>query len=98
MQDLQGRNSTNNNPYNGKSETISELAHRHLTDENHTTSDEEMKNATVELSEDGKVDDGNIPEAESSTVSPKVNEEGNNGEDTKSETPAFPNPYDVIGS
>ena len=31
-------------------ETISELAHRHIKDRNHTTTDEELRNAKIELS------------------------------------------------
>lgn len=34
-----------------KGETISQLAHRHLLDENHTTTDEELQNVRLELSE-----------------------------------------------
>lgn len=33
-----------------RTETISELAHRHLRDKNHTTTDEELRNARIELS------------------------------------------------
>ena len=32
-------------------ETISELVRRHILDKNHTTSDEELRNAKIELSE-----------------------------------------------
>lgn len=94
MQNSRGLNSTKDNLFNGKSETISELAHRHLTDENHTTSDEEMKNAKVELSENGKGDEGNMPEGFATPN--KVQEEGNDAEDLKSERSSFPNPYDVV--
>ncbi|MDB5249081.1 MAG: hypothetical protein JWQ40_3475 [Segetibacter sp.] len=33
-----------------KGETIRQLAHRHLRDQNHTTTDEELKNALLEFS------------------------------------------------
>jgi hypothetical protein len=34
---------------NNKKETIRELAKRHMLDQSHTTSDEELRNAVVEL-------------------------------------------------
>ncbi len=43
-------------PENVKKETISELAHRHMFDPNHMTTDEELANAMVEFSH---VSDGN---------------------------------------
>ena len=40
-----------------RSETISQLARRHLTDQRHTTTDEELLHAKVELSGSSDVDD-----------------------------------------
>lgn len=36
-------------PKNGKGETVAELVHRHLMDENHVTTDEELRNVQIEL-------------------------------------------------
>ena len=38
---------TSSQPVEG--ETVSELAHRHLQDENHVTTDEELSNAKLEI-------------------------------------------------
>ena len=48
-------NSTNNETSTNATdqranETISQLAHRHIKDRNHTTTDEELRNAKIELS------------------------------------------------
>ena len=41
-------------------ETISELAHRHIKDRNHTTTDEELRNAKIELSNIASINITNI--------------------------------------
>ncbi|MEJ7679718.1 MAG: hypothetical protein WKG06_18040 [Segetibacter sp.] len=48
---MQNNYKTKNNisQKDGKSETISQLARRHLLNENHTTTDEELKNARIEF-------------------------------------------------
>jgi hypothetical protein len=88
-----------------KKETISELAHRHLKDPNHTTTDEELRNATVELTE-------NVEEPESlheidhtpviGSGSDAVNEEADtsNDDDNKkgNRDDDLPNPYSVLSS
>ncbi|MDB5250708.1 MAG: hypothetical protein JWQ40_5102 [Segetibacter sp.] len=85
MQELPLLKPDDKNDYDSKNETISELAHRHLTDENHTTSDEELMNAKVELSSDAKGDNENGAEAA-------------DADDTLSGISPVPNPYDVVSS
>ncbi len=91
------------NSGNGRKETISELADRHLHDQNHTTTDEELRNATVEDDTTVPNLEGSLHEVDNTTVIPplpgeaeddNVNESDN--EDKKDKyTP--PNPYDVLG-
>ena len=85
MQNSPLSKSTDNNESDGKKETISELAHRHLTDENHTTSDEELMNATVEFSSNVKAGDEDVAEAP-------------DDEETLPGKSPLPNPYDVVSS
>lgn len=40
-------------------ETIKELAHRHAKDKNHTTTDDELRNAKIELSNVVSIDANN---------------------------------------
>ena len=80
--------------------TISELARLHLTDPNHTTTDEEMRNATLELTENVEVDEENLYEVDNTTVIPAMSietseEENEEGRHDKDEASA-PNPYDVL--
>lgn len=87
--------------------TISELAKRHLADPDHTTTDEEMKNATIELTESVQVDPGNLTEVDNTTVIPPFDFEKDPGEKTREEVKddekekqhkdSPPNPYDVLG-
>lgn len=90
-----------------KSETISELAHRHLLDENHTTSDEELKNARIEFNDDHDTSiEGlsEMSEIDNNTLLPPLPFEKNNDdldnktsdEDSRKKSP--PNPYDILGS
>ncbi len=91
----------------GKGETISELAHRHLRDQNHTTSDEELRNATVELSDDADRPEGNLYEIDNTTVLPsEANDDDDNINDTRDNERKnkddnddnIPNPYKVLSS
>jgi hypothetical protein len=86
---------------NVQPETISELARRHMQDENHTTSDEEMRNAKVEFSENVAVDDRleQLVAADNETVLPALPGEeatSSDADDNSKQTP--PNPYTVLGS
>ena len=95
-ENLLKKNSTNEK----KSETISELAQRHLKDENHTTTDEELKNAKIEIDNSGTVDDAveKMFEVDNSTVFPsteKVDQDVN--EESKDGPNNLPNPYNVLG-
>ena len=51
-----------------KGETIRQLAHRHLRDENHTTTDEELKNALLELSSYGYSTEENRYQVDNTTT------------------------------
>ena len=91
---------------NGKSakrETISELARRHMQDENHTTSDEELKNAEFEVTDNVTVEDS-LYEVDNTTIFPAMDsekEENDNTDDEKNDEDddrtSFPNPYSVLG-
>ena len=93
----------------GKSETISELARRHMTDENHTTSDAEIRNAKVEFSENVHEDPAleELFEVDNETVFPsfsneedspkKDKDEPEHDSDSQAKT-SPPNPYNVLGS
>ncbi len=69
MQDRHYQTKNNTSLKDGKSETISELARRHLLNENHTTTDEELKNARIEFND--------IFDASSVYLSPIPNENNN---------------------
>ncbi|TDH27012.1 hypothetical protein EXU57_09430 [Segetibacter sp. 3557_3] len=80
------------------SETISNLAHRHLADENHVTTDEEIRNATIEEAEPVQVDEENLYEVDHTTLVPAIpNEPSIEEDDQKDEKRSLPNPYDVLG-
>lgn len=99
MQNEQAFLSENVKPRKGKSETISELAHRHLRDENHTTTDEELRNATVELTDSAEAQDTSLFEVDNATVIPSgTDQEQNNDADLKSKDgdDEVPNPYTVL--
>jgi len=100
MQNEQTSLSDNATPKKGKSETISELAHRHLRDENHTTTDEELRNATVELTDDERRQDNSLHEVDHTTVM-SSSTEGELGTDTDMKSDDedddnVPNPYNVL--
>ncbi len=87
-----------------KGETISELAHRHLTDQGHTTSDEELKNARLELTGDVEIDPENLYTVDNEPVvgplareDESVNKEKNTGKGgNKDGQGDLPNPYAVL--
>ncbi len=91
-----------------KSETITELAHRHLTDEDHTTTDEELRNARLELTENAKVDTENLFEVDNAPVTASLHDEIKNEADNKvkdedkeddedeNEKGDLPNPYNIL--
>lgn len=91
----------------GKSETIAELAHRHLKDENHTTTDEELRNAKVELTGVVEEDPYNLSKVDNTTVIPSINDEPESNsyykdkdgdkDDDDNQKGNLPNPYEVLG-
>ncbi|HEX8356269.1 MAG TPA: hypothetical protein VF610_02610 [Segetibacter sp.] len=103
MQSLENAGLPNKSSKKGRSETISELAHRHLTDEHHTTTDDELKNAQFELTESVQVDDENLFEVDNTTVIPPLSVERNNtdernNDDEDNRHTSIANPYNVLGS
>lgn len=99
MQNEKTSLSENVNPRKGKSETISELAHRHLRDENHSTTDEELRNATVELTDSAEDQDKSLYEVDNTTVIPSSVDNGlSTDADAKSGDgdDDVPNPYKVL--
>ncbi len=82
-----------------KVETISELARRHLTDESHTTTDEELLNAKVELSKVFDTSEDNLYTVDHRTIlPPSPGEAEEDAGDVKEENDSpVPNPYDVLG-
>ncbi len=85
-------------PESGASETISDLAHRHLADENHVTTDEEIRNATIEEDEPVEVDEESLFEVDNTTLFPPLpHEPGVDEEEKKDDKRSLPNPYDVLG-
>lgn len=93
-------------PKDGKSETISELARRHLLNQNHTTTDEELKNARIEFHDnfDTSVEDlSNLSNVDNNTVLPPLpfeknaDNKNNQSSDSNTEQKSFPNPYNVLG-
>ena len=88
-------------------ETIKELAHRHLTNAEHTTTDEELKNARLEFTEvevdpDNErmfeVDQTPVLQALPSEENKQDKEEEDDDEDENNKDRGVPNPYDVLGS
>ena len=99
MQNKQTPLPENTNPKKGKAETISELAHRHLRDEHHTTTDEELRNAKVELSDDVHTQDESLYEVDNTTVIPSNEDELSTNNNVKSSDrvdDSVPNPYSVL--
>ena len=85
---------------NGKGETIAELAHRHLKDENHVTTEEEIRNARIEFSTPPAQDEDTekLFEVDNSTVFSPLPGEDVEDEKEKKGKGHNPNPYDVLGS
>ena len=90
----------------GKSETIRELARRHLLNQNHTTTDEELKNARIEFNDnfDNSVEDlSNLSNVDNNTLLPSLPFEhdseniNNMPSDSNTDQKSFPNPYNVLG-
>ena len=55
-------------PNQETSETISELVRRHILDKNHTTTDEELRNAKIELSDIAGSNTTNLYKIKSSVI------------------------------
>ena len=106
MQNMNYSTKNTTKPKDGKSETIRQLAHRHMLDQNHTTTDEELKNARIEFNDDfdtpfeGWSDLSNV---DNNTVLPPLPFEqsadniNNKPSDFNTGQTPFPNPYDVVG-
>ncbi len=98
---MENMQSQDYNKEESKNETITELAHRHLKDENHTTTDEELKNAKVVLSQNIKADEENLFEVDNTTVVPPLSTDKKDNiddeENDKNEEKSLPNPYDILG-
>ncbi|WP_207492065.1 hypothetical protein [Aridibaculum aurantiacum] len=102
MKQEQNPNGINQITSDKKPLTISELAKRHLFDPNHSTTDEEMRNAQLELT--GSVgEDKSLYEIDNTTLIPptefetKAARESEDDDDNDSGTGRIPNPYDVLG-
>ncbi len=99
MQNKQTPLPENTNPKKGKAETISELAHRHLRDEHHTTTDEELRNAKVELTDSAEAQDTSLFEVDNTTVIPSTEDDlstNNNVKSSDRDDDSVPNPYSVL--
>ena len=79
-------------------ETISQLAHRHLTDPNHTTSDEELLYATVELTKSVEPAES-LFEIDNTPIFPPSSRElkmfADEEKAQREQSPAPPNPYNI---
>ncbi|MBA4139512.1 MAG: hypothetical protein H0X70_03250 [Segetibacter sp.] len=92
------------NPKKGdKAETITELAHRHLKDETHTTTDEELRNAKLELTANVEADADNLYEVDNTPLTSDEAKDNNYNkdkdekkEDNKDDKGDLPNPYTVL--
>lgn len=101
------------NAHNGNSSkplTIKELAKKHREDPNHTTTDEELRNAQLELTSLAEEDTQNLHKVDDETVIPplpfekqpgdekvEVSRSSDNTDEFKpSHDDRLPNPYDVL--
>jgi len=93
----------NNNSDQNKGETIRELAHRHLMDKNHVTTDEELTNAKLELN--GEVDletpEHDLNDADEATLTDadsvdQTSNKESDDSDNKGTSSDVPNPYDIL--
>jgi hypothetical protein len=81
----------------GKGETIRELARRHLLDENHVTTDEELKNAKLELDGDIELGDDRHDLADGDSKSGRTSHTSiDEVADEEVEKKDIPNPYDIL--
>lgn len=98
MQNKQNINSSDTSKEEVKPETITELAHRHLMDESHTTSDEELRNAKVEFSEEAETTEGNLFEVDHTTITGETENKETVAEDDddKDKHNDPPNPYTIL--
>src|SRR5690349_16439801 len=89
-----------------KKETVSELAQRHLKDESHTTTEEELRNAELDVMETSVADNEEIEklaEADNTTILPPLpseptieKEAEESRKDPDDGKQAIPNPYDIL--
>ncbi len=109
---MSANKSKKRNKKNGKTETITELAHRYLKDETHTTSDEELRNAKLELTGNVEEDLENLYEVDHTPVIPSTSDNAEQNsfnkdkeddkkdkedkEDDEDEKGTLPNPYTVL--
>jgi hypothetical protein len=92
-----------------KTETITELARRHMIDPNHTSSDAEIRDAKVEFSENVHEDAAmeELFEEDNKTVFPafpgepgvseKLSDDDTDDRDEDNDRSSPPNPYNVLG-
>lgn len=88
--------SGNDRENKNRPETISELARRHLKDKSHKTTEEELRNATLELPAVADNTNETVDEADNEINKDISVSEDNNVDKEKSK--AEPNPYDVLSS
>ncbi len=99
--------SKDTNKKTGKKETITELAHRHLSDKEHTTTDDELRNAKVELTGNVEEDPESLFEVDNTPVTERLGDKKNkdgdskdkekNKHDDEEQKGDLPNPYEVLG-
>jgi hypothetical protein len=81
----------NTSQEDGKGETVRELARRHLLNEDHVTTDEELKNAKLELDGEVELSDDRHDIDGANPPAPII-------DDKKKDEKDIPNPYDILGS
>jgi len=94
---------TNQKTPNAKRETISELAHRHILDPNHTTTDEELRNALIEFNKPSDFSVSGLAKlaaVDSEAVIPSLPFEKENNTSRPNaaadEENSVPNPYNIL--
>jgi len=94
MENLQSKDL---NQKENKDKSIEELAHRHMKDESHTTTDEELKNAKVVLTDSVKADEEKLSEVDNTYITtPLTGKNGENLIDDNDEKPMYSS-YDILG-
>jgi hypothetical protein len=90
----------NTSQEDGKGETIRELARRHLLNEHHVTTDEELKNAKLEL--DGEIELNNDRHDLGDADDTPNRNSGNAADEIVDDKDPYktdvPNPYDILNS